>query len=89
MFAQTCTELNEQTAKLYKAGKISEALKAARTAINKCSVEFGKENAAYVTSVENSGILLQSNGNYAAAELQYKQVLQIREKTLGKIITII
>lgn len=82
--AQNCNELNEQTGKLYKIGKLSEAIKTARTAVNKCFVELGKENAAYILSVENLGYLDQSSGNYSEAETFFKQVLQLREKTLGK-----
>jgi esterase/lipase superfamily enzyme/tetratricopeptide (TPR) repeat protein len=77
------SKLNDEVAKLYKAGKYSEAVAVARQALTLAEGLYGQEDAHTATPLDNMALLYQSKGHYADAEPLYKRALAIREKALG------
>ena len=77
------TELNSQVNALYRQGKYSEAVTAAKQSFLLAKEKFGPDHPNVAVSSNNLAFLYQSQASYAEAEPLYKQAMAIRKKIFG------
>tara|TARA_B100000029_G_scaffold47716_1_gene43746 strand:- start:491 stop:1147 length:657 start_codon:yes stop_codon:yes gene_type:complete len=84
LFSQS-TELKKEyrlTNKYYKEKNYSEALQSNQKALNLSIEEFGENHLTTATLYENKGRLLLELSEYGLAEIQFRNVVGIREKLI-------
>jgi tetratricopeptide (TPR) repeat protein len=70
------------TNKYYKEKNYSEALQSNQKALNLSIEEFGKNHLTTATLFENKGRLLLELSKYGLAEIEFRNVVGIREKLI-------
>ncbi len=75
--------LNQEVNELYRTGKYERAVVVARKALEVAEKNVGPHHPDVATSLNNLGLLYDTQGQYAQAEPLYKRSLAIREKALG------
>ena len=81
--ADELSDLNDQSAKLYKEGKFPEAVTVAQQAVALAEKLHGPDHIDVATPLNNLGEFYRVTGRYADAEQLHKRALAIREKALG------
>jgi tetratricopeptide (TPR) repeat protein len=79
----TADELTEEVNQLSQAGKYSEAIPIAKSALDLREKALGPEDLDTAISLNNLAGLYQQMGDYAKAEPLYQRSLKIYEKVLG------
>ena len=76
--------LNQEVMELYRTGKYDRAVVVAKKALEVAENNVGPNHPDVATSLNNLGLLYDTQGQYAQAEPLYKRSLAIKEKALGR-----
>ncbi len=77
-------QLQEEGARLYKAGAYAEALPAAQKTLEQAIAEFGKDSEQAGIQTWSVGLVAEAAGDYAEAERQYTESVRVREIAYGR-----
>jgi CHAT domain-containing protein len=75
--------LQEEGARLYKAGAYPEALEAAKRTLAQTIAEFGKDSEQASIQTYGAGLAAEAAGDYPEAERQYVECLRVRRNVYG------
>lgn len=77
-------QFNRSMVSLHRSGKTRDAIILAREVLAICTEVLGEQHPETASSLNNLGLLLQSQGDYAGARTLYEQALAIQKQVLGE-----